>query len=85
MYCTHIEVPIEERNRTVGHLMDHLESIIVCEEGSVVDRGQQGEILIRGYSVMRGYWAEDSKLRNSYMTNGWYRTGYIFKIVFYDF
>jgi len=75
MYCTYIHEPIEERNRIVGHIMDHLESVLVDDEGNIVERGQQGEILIRGYSVMRGYWDEDQKLRSTYMTNGWYKTG----------
>uniref|UniRef100_A0AC34FPW0 AMP-binding protein n=1 Tax=Panagrolaimus sp. ES5 TaxID=591445 RepID=A0AC34FPW0_9BILA len=44
----------EDRIRTVGHVMDNLEAVIVNKEGNVAPRGSKGELWIRGYSVMRG-------------------------------
>lgn len=41
------------------------------KEGRIVPRGERGDLLIRGYSVMYGYWdSEDSVGKDR-----WYRTG----------
>jgi fatty-acyl-CoA synthase len=37
------EDPPEERIRNVGHIMDHLEAIVVDHEGRVVPRGERGD------------------------------------------
>src|SRR5216110_3370100 len=48
--------PIERRVSTVGRAMPHTEVKIVDPEGRIVPRGTTGELLTRGYLVMRGYW-----------------------------
>ncbi len=48
--------PIERRVSTVGRIQPHIEVKIVDESGRVVPPGVPGELLTRGYSVMRGYW-----------------------------
>ncbi|MEP7246147.1 MAG: AMP-binding protein [Gammaproteobacteria bacterium] len=67
--------PIERRVSTVGRIHPHLEVKIVDEEGRIVPRGTSGELLTRGYSVMRGYWDEPVKTRESIDASGWMRTG----------
>ncbi|WP_238077205.1 AMP-binding protein, partial [Rhodococcus erythropolis] len=47
---------VEQRVGTVGRVHPHLEIKIVDEQGKVVPRGQLGELCVRGYSVMLGYW-----------------------------
>ena len=48
--------PLERRVSTVGRILPHLEVKIVDAEGRIVAPGVAGELLTRGYSVMRGYW-----------------------------
>jgi fatty-acyl-CoA synthase len=48
--------PLERRVSTVGRIQPHLEVKIIDTEGRIVPPGVPGELLTRGYSVMRGYW-----------------------------
>jgi fatty-acyl-CoA synthase len=48
--------PLERRVSTVGRIQPHIEVKIVDSEGRIVAPGVAGELLTRGYSVMRGYW-----------------------------
>src|ERR1700722_8405142 len=48
--------PLERRVSTVGRIQPHIEVKIVDPEGRIVTPGVAGELLTRGYSVMRGYW-----------------------------
>ena len=50
---------LERRVTTVGRVQPHLEVKIVDAGGRIVPRGQTGELLTRGYSVMLGYWGDD--------------------------
>jgi fatty-acyl-CoA synthase len=48
--------PLERRVSTVGRVLPHVEVKIVDTESRIVAPGVAGELLTRGYSVMRGYW-----------------------------
>jgi fatty-acyl-CoA synthase len=52
--------PLERRVSTVGRILPHLEVKIVDAEGRIVPPGVAGELLTRGYSVMRGYWDDQA-------------------------
>jgi fatty-acyl-CoA synthase len=52
--------PLERRVSTVGRIQPHIEVKIVDSEGRIVAPGIAGELLTRGYSVMRGYWDDPS-------------------------
>ena len=67
--------PVERRVSTVGRVHPHLEVKIVDAEGRVVPRGQPGELLTRGYSVMRGYWGDEAQTRASIDAARWMHTG----------
>lgn len=68
--------PLDKRVNTVGQIMPHLEAKLVDEDtGEVVPVGEQGEILIRGYSVMQGYWAHPEKTAEAIDPDGWMRSG----------
>ncbi|HEY5755140.1 MAG TPA: AMP-binding protein [Steroidobacter sp.] len=66
---------IERRVSTVGRIHPHLEVKIIDTDGRVVPRGERGELLTRGYSVMTGYWDDVEKTRQSVDEQGWMHTG----------
>ena len=65
--------PLERRVSTVGRIQPHLEAKVV-DSGAVLPVGQPGELWVRGYSVMRGYWGDDERTREA-VVDGWMRTG----------
>lgn len=66
---------IEHRVGTVGRVHPHLEIKIVDEEGKVVPRGKLGELCVRGYSVMLGYWEDSEKTQEVIDNARWMHTG----------
>jgi fatty-acyl-CoA synthase len=66
---------LERRVTTVGRVQPHLEVKIVDENGSIVPRGERGELCTRGYSVMLGYWDDAEKTRAVLDDEGWMHTG----------
>lgn len=45
----------------VGHLSDHIEAKVIDKDGNTVPFGQPGELCLRGYCTMLGYWNEPAK------------------------
>ena len=74
------EDPVDCRVGTVGRVHPHLEIKIVDEEGKVVPRGKLGELCVRGYSVMLGYWEDEDKTREVIDIAKWMHTGDIAEI-----
>jgi fatty-acyl-CoA synthase len=66
---------LEQRVTTVGSIHPHLEVKIVDAEGRVTPRGERGELLTRGYSVMHGYWDDEDKTKQAIDAQGWMHTG----------
>ena len=66
---------IEHRVSTVGRVLPHLEVKIVDEGGRIVPHGETGELLTRGYSVMRGYWDDEARTRESIDAACWMHSG----------
>lgn len=66
---------IDKRVSTVGHVHPHVEIKIVDLEGQIVPQGTLGELCVRGYSVMAGYWGEEEKTREVIDNAGWMHTG----------
>jgi fatty-acyl-CoA synthase len=61
---------------TVGKIHPHLEAkIIDPATGTIVARGIRGELCIRGYSLMRGYWKRDDATRAGIDPAGWMHSG----------
>jgi len=69
-----LDDPLDKRVGTVGRIHPHVEVKIVDETGDTVTVGTQGELLTRGYSVMQGYWGEDTQT-SSAIRDGWMHTG----------
>nr|WP_315591928.1 AMP-binding protein [uncultured Cupriavidus sp.] len=66
--------PLVRRVATVGRVQPHLECKIVDTDGHTVEVGATGELCIRGYSVMLGYWEDEQRTRES-IRDGWMHTG----------
>jgi fatty-acyl-CoA synthase len=67
--------PLELRVNTVGRVHPHVQVKIIDAEGRVVPRGTAGELLTRGYNVMRGYWDDPARTRDAIDLGGWMHTG----------
>ena len=74
-FQTGVSDPLERRVSTVGRIHPHLEVKIVDQAGRVVPRGTPGELLTRGYSVMRGYWDDPEQTAAAIDPAGWMHTG----------
>ncbi len=72
---TNKHTPLEKQVSTVGLVQPALEvKIVDTETGETVPLGEKGELLTRGYSVMKGYWGDRFKTRASIQDN-WMHTG----------
>lgn len=68
--------PIEVRAETVGHFMDHLEGQIVDPHTRAeLPVGEVGEICVRGYVVMQGYYGQPKETAATVDEEGWLYTG----------
>ena len=66
---------LERRVSTVGRVQPHVEVKVVDLEGRVVPPGEPGELLTRGYSVMRGYWNDAERTAEAIDAGRWMHTG----------
>jgi fatty-acyl-CoA synthase len=65
---------LERRVSTVGRIQPHLEAKVVDGSGRTTPVGTPGELWVRGYSVMQGYWGDEQRTREA-IVDGWMRTG----------
>nr|XP_025041461.1 acyl-CoA synthetase family member 2, mitochondrial [Pelodiscus sinensis] len=70
------EDSISQRTETVGCIFPHTEAKIENPEtGEIAPLNSPGELHIRGYCVMLGYWEDPSKTREVITEDRWYKTG----------
>jgi len=69
------EDSLRNRIETVGRAVPRIEVKIADDDGRVVKVGEKGEVCTRGYSVMRGYWNDEEKTRETIDTGGWLHSG----------
>jgi len=74
-FQSRVDDPMEKRVATVGRIHPHVQVKLVGPDGRVVPRGVSGELLTRGYSVMRGYWDDPEKTSECVDAAGWMHTG----------
>ncbi|XP_002719337.1 medium-chain acyl-CoA ligase ACSF2, mitochondrial [Oryctolagus cuniculus] len=70
------EDTLEQKAESVGRVMPHTEAqILNTETGKLAKLNTPGELCIRGYCVMQGYWDEPQKTLEAVSQDKWYRTG----------
>jgi acyl-CoA synthetase (AMP-forming)/AMP-acid ligase II len=60
---------------TSGRAIPDVEVRIVGSEGTELPRGEAGEVLVRGYNVMRGYFNDAEATDEAVDVEGWLHTG----------
>lgn len=74
-HATEPDDALDKRVGTVGKPCPHLETKVVDDNNRVVAIGEKGEICSRGYAVMRGYWDDEEKTRETIDEGGWLHSG----------
>ena len=74
-FQTSLSASLEHRVATVGQIQPHLEAKVIDSTGRCVSLGEKGELLVRGYSVMRGYWNQPDRTAEAVDADGWMHTG----------
>ncbi len=72
--CRHDDDP-ETIATTSGRAIPGVEVRCVDPEGKEVPRGQPGEVVVRGYNVMRGYFEDPAATHETIDGEGWLHTG----------
>jgi acyl-CoA synthetase (AMP-forming)/AMP-acid ligase II len=72
--CRHDD-DIETISTTAGRAIPDVEVQVVDEHGKPVATGDPGEVLVRGYNVMRGYFNDPGATETTIDADGWLHTG----------
>jgi acyl-CoA synthetase (AMP-forming)/AMP-acid ligase II len=72
--CRHTDDP-ETIARTAGRPIPGVEVRLVDGDGKEVGPGEPGEVLVRGYNVMAGYFGDPGATAEAIDADGWLRTG----------
>ena len=81
--CCHSVTSVQDKYRSEKHAYESIGRPIPFSETKIVDpaTGQivpidsDGELMLRGPNIMRKYWDEPEKTRESFDENGWLKTG----------
>lgn len=65
----------ELKSATVGKPLPHVEVKVVDGDGQAVPHGQPGELLVRGFGVMKGYYRMPEKTAEAIDPEGWLHSG----------
>jgi len=72
--CRHTDDP-ETIANTAGRPIPDTEVQVVDGDGKALDAGQPGEVVIRGYTVMAGYYGDPGATAATIDGDGWLHTG----------
>jgi fatty-acyl-CoA synthase len=70
-----IDDTFENRTETIGKAIEHIEIKVVDTNGRAVPIGQPGELLVRGFNTMIGYWDDEAKTKEVYTSDRFLKTG----------
>ncbi|HEY5431618.1 MAG TPA: long-chain fatty acid--CoA ligase [Solirubrobacteraceae bacterium] len=69
----------ERKPGSIGTPIADVEMKVIDEDGNDVAQGEVGEIVIRGYNVMKGYWQRPEETAET-IVDGWLHTGDMGKV-----
>ena len=73
------QTPITEgpeiRHYSVGRVTPGIEARVAGDDGTILGADQEGELQVRGYSIMSGYLNNDEANEHAFTDDGWFRTG----------
>jgi acyl-CoA synthetase (AMP-forming)/AMP-acid ligase II len=72
--CRHDDDPETIANWS-GRAIPDTEVRIVDDDGNEMPRGQPGEVVVRGYNVMQGYYDDPAETATTIDADGWLHTG----------
>jgi acyl-CoA synthetase (AMP-forming)/AMP-acid ligase II len=72
--CRHDDDPETIANFS-GRAIPDTEVLVVDDDGNEMPRGQPGEVVVRGYNVMRGYFEDPDETAATIDADGWLHTG----------
>ncbi|MFI5045888.1 MAG: FadD3 family acyl-CoA ligase [Acidimicrobiia bacterium] len=72
--CRHDDAP-EVIALTVGRPLPGVDVRVVDDDGRDVSVGEPGELLVRGFNVMTGYFNDEVATRDAIDADGWLKTG----------
>ena len=72
--CRHDDDP-ETIAKTSGRAIPDVEVRVVDEQGNEVPTGEQGEVVVRGYNLMKGYYENPEATAEAIDDDGWLHTG----------
>lgn len=73
---TSVDDTVEKRVSTVGKVMPKIEAKVVDPEtGKDLPYGQKGELVARGYNIMKGYYKMEEATKQAIDEEGWLHTG----------
>ncbi len=65
----------ETISHTSGRAIPGIEVAVVDDTGDEMPRGEAGEVVVRGYNVMRGYFEDPEQTAEAIDADGWLHTG----------
>ncbi len=72
---TPLDAGPEVRHHSVGRPTRGIEARLVTADGAVLPTGAEGELHLRGYSIMAGYHRNEDAMQSAFSADGWFRTG----------
>lgn len=69
-----MSLPTDENSKVqefVGHVSNHIEAKVIDKDGNAVPFGQPGELCLRGYCIMLGYWNDPEKTKEVLDDDKW--------------
>ena len=67
--------PADKRDYTAGRLLEGVEARVLAEDGSTLPVESIGELAVRGYNVMKGYYRQPDETGRAFTEDGFFRTG----------
>jgi fatty-acyl-CoA synthase len=65
----------DKRSQTVGRTFEGIEIRVIDSKENPVEPGEIGELVCRGYNVMKGYYLDPEETGKTVSSDGWFHTG----------